>query len=177
MNLNFNLNQRERLAVGVAGVVVALFVMVQYLIAPVFEKRDELAGRLASKKAVIKDMAAMRMEYLSMKDRAASSRMRLTNRPPGFTLFSFMDQLAGETGLKDRIDYMKPSSAVREDSGMKISRVEMKLQEITLKDLTAYIFKVETSPNMLIIKRLSITRTGRETGLISAVLQVETFES
>ncbi len=72
---------------------------------------------------------------------------------------------------------MKPSTSVKEDSGLKISRVELKLQEVTLKDLTAYLFKVETSKNMVIVKRLSITKIGKDTGLVSAVLQVETFES
>jgi general secretion pathway protein M len=72
---------------------------------------------------------------------------------------------------------MKPSTSVKEDSGLKISRVELKLQEVTMKDLTAYLFKVETSENMVIVKRLSVTKTGKDTGLVSAVLQVETFES
>jgi len=101
----------------------------------------------------------------------------MDRRTANFTLFSFLDQLAGDSGLKDHIAYMKPSTTVNEDSGIKISRVELKLQEITLKDLTSYLFKVETSENMLILKRLSITKTGKNSSMISAVLQVETFES
>jgi len=72
---------------------------------------------------------------------------------------------------------MKPSTTVAEGSGLKISRVEMKLSEITMEDLTSYLFKVETSKNMVMVKRLSITKTGKLSGLIGAVLQVETMES
>ena len=46
-----------------------------------------------------------------------------------------------------------------------------------MKDLTSYLFEVETSQNMIIVKRLSITKIGKDTGLVSAVLQVETFET
>jgi len=175
--MNLNLNQREKIAISGAGVFLIVFIMVQWLIVPVFEKRDELKSRLESKKSILVDMKILRSEYLAMQGKVESSRQNLNNRQPGFTLFSFLDQLAGDTGLKDHIEYMKPSSAVKEDSGLKISRVELKLQEITLKDLTSYLFKVESSANMLIVKRLSITKTGKDSGLISAVLQVETFES
>jgi general secretion pathway protein M len=175
--MNINLNQREKIAISGAGAFLIIFIMVQWLIVPVFEKRDDLKTRLDSKKNILMDMKILRSDYLDMQQKAESSRQRLSNRQPGFTLFSFLDQLAGDTGLKDHIEYMKPSTAVKEDSGLKISRVELKLQEITVKDLTAYLFKVETSPNMLIVKRLSITRTGKDSGLVSAVLQVETFES
>ncbi|MEZ4567965.1 MAG: hypothetical protein R2860_13760 [Desulfobacterales bacterium] len=33
--------------------------------------------------------------------------------------------------MKDHIAYMKPSTSVKEDSGLKISRVELKLQDVT----------------------------------------------
>ncbi len=175
--MHLNLNQREKITISGAAVFLVIFIMVQWLIVPVFEKRDELKGRLDSKKNILMDMKSLRSEYLAMKSKADSSRENLNKRQPGFTLFSFLDQLAGDTGLKSHIEYMKPSTAVKEDSGLKISRVELKLQEITMKDLTSYLFKVETSENMLIVKRLSIIKTGKDSGLISAVLQVETFES
>ena len=79
--------------------------------------------------------------------------------------------------MKDHIAYMKPSTSVKEDSGLKISRVELKLQDVTMKDLTEYLFQVETSENMVIVRRLSVTKTGKDSGLVTAVLQVETFAS
>jgi general secretion pathway protein M len=99
------------------------------------------------------------------------------NRPESFTLFSFLDQLAGRTGIKAHVSYMKPSSTINEETGVSLSRVEMELQAISLKDLTKYLYHVETSENMVIVKRLSIARKGKSEGLIDAVLQVETVET
>lgn len=155
----------------------SVFFITQFIVFPVFEKRDTLREQVSSKQNILLDMKLLRSEYLDMKEKSETSQQGLRNRPANFTLFSFLDQLAGDTNLKDRIAYMKPSSTVKEDSGLKISRVELKLQEVTMKDLTAYLFKVETSNNMVMVKRLSITRTGKDSGLVSAVLQVETFES
>jgi len=177
MNLNLNLNQREKLAVSGAVLFLSVFFILQFIVFPVFEKRDTLLDQVTDKQDMILDMKLLRTEYLDMKEKLESSQQGLRNRPANFTLFSFLDQLAGDINLKDHIAYMKPSSTVKEDSGLKISKVELKLQEVTMKDLAAYLFKVETSNTMVMVKRLSITRTGKDSGLISAVLQVETFES
>ncbi|MBC2715528.1 MAG: type II secretion system protein M [Desulfobacteraceae bacterium] len=175
--MNLNLNKREKIAVTSAAVFLSLFIISQFIIVPVFEKRDDLRQQLIDKKDILLDMKILQSEYVTMKEKLESSRQGLKKRPGNFTLFSFLDRLAGDTGLKDHIAYMKPSTSVKEDSGLKISRVELKLQEVTIKDLTSYLFKVETTENMVIVKRLSIIKTGKNTGLVNAVLQVETFES
>lgn len=177
MKLNLNLNQREKLLVGGAALFLSVFFISQFVVFPVFAKRDTLRELVSSKQNMLLDMKLLRSEYLDMKEKSESSQQGLLNRPANFTLFSFLDQLAGDTNLKDHIAYMKPSSTLKEDSGLKISRVELKLQEVTMKDLTAYLFKVETSDNMVMVKRLSITKTGKDSGLVSAVIQAETFES
>jgi hypothetical protein len=55
--------------------------------------------------------------------------------------------------------------------------VEMKLQEINMNDLVSYLYGIENSENMVVVRRLSITKTGQGGGLLSAVIQVETIES
>ncbi len=175
--MKFNLNKREKVAVYAAGFFVSVFLFVQIIIAPVFNRRSQLADRLEAKTKLLFEMKSLQSEYVAMKNRAERSKQNLGKRPAGFTLFSFLDSLAGETGMKDSINYMKPSSVMNEDSGLRLSRVEMKLQGITLNDLTSFLYRVETSENMVVVRRLSITRTGQVDGLITAVLQVETVES
>jgi len=87
-----------------------------------------------------------------------------------------LDQLAGEAGIKDHIAYMKPSKSRPKNSPYNLSMVELKLQGISIKQLTPYLYMVETSKNMVFIRRISITKTGKE-GMIDAILQVETFEA
>jgi len=52
----------------------------------------------------------------------------------------------------------------------------MKLQSITLKQLTSYLHGVETSKNIVSIKRISIVKTGIKEGYVNVVLQIETVE-
>lgn len=173
------LNKRERIAVSAAIVVVLVFVVFQFIATPYREKQDRLARSLHAKTEALKEMKTLEAEYEALTEKARMSKVKFARRDRGFTLFSFLDRLASEAGVKDHITYMKPSRVDDKDSPYRISLVEMKLQDITMKQLTPYLHKVETSPNVIFIRRMSITRTGRDDaggGLIDAVLQVETYE-
>ncbi len=175
MNLN-RLNKRERYAVLVAAAVVFLFVIIQFVITPIMDRQARLQNRLRQKQTILGEMRSMKLEYEALKRENDRFKQNFSARPRGFTLFSFLDQLAGEAGVKDNIAYMKPSKSRPQNSPYPLSIVELKLEGISIKQLPPYLYKVETSKNMVFIRRISITKTGKE-GLIDAVLQVETFEA
>ena len=175
--MTINLNRREKIAVYGVGIFIAGFLLFQLIVVPVFEKRDELQQNLAAKRETLSEIKQLQVEYQALQQKITASRNQFDKRPANFTLFSFMDRLAGQTGIKQHVTYMKPSTTVNNEAGVTFSRVEMELQGISIKDLTQYLYNIETSENMVMVKRLSISRTGRENGLIDAVLQVETVEA
>jgi len=170
------ITRRERLALLVAGGVIAAFLLVQLIVIPAVEKHRLMNRQLEAQSRALQEMLGLQAEYLQLKSRTQRAQAELSNRRPGFTLFSFLDSLAGQTGLKDRIAYMKPSTNVQEGLPYKISVVETKLQGITMKQLTGFLYRVETSENSVRIRRLSISKEGNQQGTIDAVLLVETYE-
>jgi hypothetical protein len=52
----------------------------------------------------------------------------------------------------------------------------MKLDNVTLEQLTFYLHMVETSENMVSINRISISKAGKQESYLTAIFQVETFE-
>jgi len=170
------LTKRERVAIyGLSGVV-CLFIIIRFVVFPSIDKRDRLKRVLQVKAESLEEMIALKAEYNTLNQRANLSRMRLESRKKDFTLFSFLDRLTGVAGIKERVTYMKPSTSVQKDSPYKISQVEMKLQSLTLEQLTTYLHMIETSTNMVYVKRLSILKTGNQEGFIDAVIQVEAVE-
>ena len=171
-----NLNKRERYGVMVAAAVIGIFLIAVFIVEPFLSRTTNMKNSLRSKADMLIEMQRMQSEYNSLTQQARISKSRFQRRPKGFTLYSFMDRLAGESGIKDRISYMKPSKTVQKNSPYKISRVEMKLEAITLEQLTNYLYGVETSKNMVDIKKISISKKDKKQGLLTAVLQVETVE-
>ena len=172
-----NLNRREKLVIAAGAVFVVLFLFFQILVQPVFDKRNELRQRLESKQTALAEMSEMYRQYQSLQAVDRRQDGAGVRRPEGFTLFSFMDRVAGDTKVKEHITYMKPSSTLDEATGVKISYVELKLQDVTLEDLARYLFQVETSENKVRITRLSVSKGGEADALISVILQAEAVET
>ena len=170
------LNKRERYGIMVAAGVVGIFIIAIFIVQPLISKTDRLRKNLQNKALELEQMRQLQSEYASLTQTTKISKSKFLGRQKGFTLFSFLDRLAGDAGIKDRISYMKPSKKVQKNSPYKISRVEMKLQSITKAQLVPFLHRVETSRNQVTINRISISKTKKPEGYITVVLQVETIE-
>jgi len=171
-----NLNKRERYGVMLAAGVIGIFLFVIFIVEPFLSRTDKMKKNLQAKALMLEQMQNLQSEYAALTQSEKTSKSRFRRRPKGFKLYSFLDRLAGESGIKDRIIYMKPTKTVQKNSPYKISRVEMKLEAITLEQLSNYLYGVETSQNMVDIKKISISKKDKKQGLLTAVLQVETVE-
>jgi general secretion pathway protein M len=170
------LTKREKYSVYALSGAIFLFIVVQFVVFPSIDKRKRLKREVRVKTGVLREMIALKSDYGEIEKRTRASSTRFTSREKGFTLFSFLDKLTGEARIKEYVTYMKPSTTVQKNSPYKISQVEMKIQGLTLQQLTTYLYMVETSRNMVQVKRLSIVKAGKPEGFIDAVLQVETVE-
>jgi general secretion pathway protein M len=170
------LSRREKIIVAAGSGALLLFLLVQLAVVPVLERNARMRRAVASKTQVLADMHRLRSEYESIKSRVNQSEARFNRRDKGFTLFSFLDRLAGQVRVKERVSYMRPSKTEQKNSPFKLSRVEMKLEAVTLEQLAGFLHGVETSPNMVSVSKLSISRRDQKEGLLDAILQVDTME-
>ncbi len=172
---NLTLGRREKILVITAAVLVTLFVATQFVVGPLLDRRQRLRDSIASQQKNLAEILALRSEYERLRRQADQTRTRLMHREKGFTLFSFLEGLAGQTGLKESISYMKPAVKEHRKGGFRSASVEMKFKSITLKQLAEFLKRVETANKSIFIKRLSVTRQGKRQKRIDAVLLVETY--
>jgi len=170
------LNQREKVAIGIGIGFVGIFMIVKFLIFPFVDNRERLERSLATHTRNYEEIQQLRASYLAMQDRAAQSKIRFERRRRGFTLFSFLEELAAQVGIKDRITSMKPTSNKLKDSPYTQSLVDMKLNGISMEQMTQFLYRIETSQNMIHIRRLSLSKKEDKKDLLNVILQVETFE-
>jgi general secretion pathway protein M len=170
-----NLSKREKIAVTAAAVVIIVVALAQYVITPILNEHKLLKRNIRIKTQAVKEMRMLQTEYNNLARKTEQAKHRFANRKKDFRLFSFLEKLAGEAGVKSNITNMKPSTSTSTDASYTISKVEMKLQAVTLNQITAFLHKVETTGNMVVIRRLSLSRTGKKKPYIDAILQVETI--
>lgn len=174
--LNINLQRREKLAVAAAGIALAIFLFLELIVFPIINRGDDLRSQIKSKSQALEEMQSLKAEYESLSRFSKEMETGLRKRPRSFTLFSFIDKLAGTSGIKGNIAYMKPSTANLKNSPYALSIVEIKLTALTLEQLTAFLYGIENPANMVWIKRISISKGEKNESLLNSVLQVETFQ-
>ena len=108
-NLKKKLTRREQYAVYTAGCVVLGFLLLHFMIFPLMENRKRLDNSLAIKTRTLQEMQNLKSEYEALSGQSGLSGINLSQREKGFTLFSFLDKLSGQAGIKDHITYMKPA--------------------------------------------------------------------
>ena len=169
------LAKREKILVGIAGACVVTFVLFKLLVFPLLDSKERLARGIKTKQAALKEMTVLSAEYQSQQSGSRGVQQALSRRKKGFTLFSFLDEAAGSANVKKFIKYMKPS--VSPGTGdYKESTVEMKLESITLDQLTRYLYRIESPGDLVNIRRITISANKKEAGYLDAILQVFTFQ-
>jgi len=171
------INRREKYAVLFACVLIVVVGGYQFGISPILEKQNLLERQVAAKKEALRTVRNLRLEYEQLLNKDERLKKVYSQREKRFTLFAFLEKLAVKAGVDRSIDYMKPSSSMDKVSKIELSLVEMKLKGVNLSQLMSYLYLVETSKNVVFVKRLAVTRDGDKKGTISAVLHVETVKS
>ncbi len=170
------LNSREKLVIGMGLVTLAVIGFVYGGVLPLMESLERSVQQVAAMEREINEMQAYRSEYNQLQAENLRTATILKKRPADFSLFSYLDQLAGNAGIKSKIIYMKPSTVKDAEKKNNRSRVEIKLDEVTMEQISRFLYRIETSPNLISVPRLSIKQKQQESGFLETVLQVETLE-
>ena len=168
------LAKREKYFIAAAVTVIVVALVIELVVAPFWGRKERLQDNLAVKQNNLREMSALRQEYLALQQDSNTITQRLARRPKNFTLFSFLEQTAGEAGIKKNIKYMKPSDSTSKGP-FKESLVEMKLERITLGQMVGYLKLIESPDKLVSIKRISIQSNTKETNYLDAILQVLTI--
>jgi len=170
------LAKREKLFVQLAALAVGVFCLLQFGVFPLLAEHKNLKKGISLKEKSLAEMVRLSQEYAVLKQQSHTAENVIKRRPRGFTLFSFLEQAAGQAGVKRNIKYMKPSSS-KGEGGWKETMVEMKLDKISLKRLMDYLYRIELSKKAIQIKRCAVTENRGEKGTLDAILQVVTVEA
>jgi general secretion pathway protein M len=175
LNLPFSLQTREKIILMAGAVLLAIFLLLQLVVFPIMDHRSRLKALLASHNIALAEILVLKAEKEELARSSEYSETQLKKRQKGFNLFSFLESLAVRSGIR-QIESMKPSSANLKNSPYTLTRVDMKINGLTMEQLIPFLHHIETSNQIVWIKGISITRNEKNEGVINALLHVETIE-
>ena len=110
-----------------------------------------------------------------MRQRSEEIRRVIERRPPGFALLSYLEKRAADAGVKGNIRSMNLLPAV--STGVyEETTVEMKLDKLTMKQLTDFLYQAELAEEIVRIRRISIVKMKESPEYLSALIQVFTYQ-
>jgi general secretion pathway protein M len=167
-------DQKRNVIAGLALVAGAL--LVQFAVVPWFEARQRVAGAIAGSEKVIRELASLGAEYGVLRQRSEEIKKVVKRRPPEFALFSYLEKRAGDAGVKANIRAMNPLKSVPMEA-YEETAVEMKLDKLTMKQLTDFLYLVESREDLVRIRKMTIGKMKDSPEYLTAVFQVFTYQS
>lgn len=158
----YALSGREQIVVFLGGLAVAIFLLLELVFFPTQDRLNRLTGSTRIRERELVELKSITSHYKQiefLKTNGGSSR----GEP--FSLFSVLEKFATETGLMDKIEYMRPGS-MQLDPARDEKWVEIKLGKVTLKEFTDYLGKIQSFGRGVYIKRLSARKEGEYISLI-----------
>lgn len=174
--VNTRLAHRERIALYTGAAFLGLFLVLNLAVFPVLSSKEALERRVQTDRKQLQEMMALSAEYQAVKGDSGSMAQRLAARGSGFNLFSVLEGVATQAGLKDNIKYIKPSSSQLEGE-YTVSSVEMQFEQITMKQLFAYLHQIENPTYVIWVDRLFIRKHQKRSGHVDVTLQVSTLQT
>jgi general secretion pathway protein M len=168
------LSSKDKRTLAVGAAVLVVYLVVQFGIFPLMDKRKRLVRGIAAREKGIVEMREMQTRFHQFSRQSNTLEQQVGRRSRDFSLFSFLEAQAAKAEVKQNIAYMKPSDAVGE-GGLRQIMVEMKLKAVTLKQLVAFLELIESPENIVELKRISIQENKKEAATLDVIMQVITL--
>ena len=138
----------------------AIILLLETIIVPFFENKEHLERGISASEGQLRRLAELSENRVELSKASGDIDKILSNRERGFTLFSFLENIARSLKQVDRSS-MKPSDS-KGPGDYRESTVEIKLESITIDQLTDYLYRIEAPEELIFIKRISISDNKRE---------------
>jgi hypothetical protein len=164
----YSLKSRERWTVKLGALAVLCFFAIELILLPLGARTKRLESSIRIKERDLFELKTIVARYKRLPNPGA---MRGRGKEP-FSLFSTLEKEATKSGLMPKVEYMRPGG-LQLDSTRDEKWVEVKLNRITLKEMTAILYSLESAGKGVYIKRLSVRKDGEYLTLIFQPAVVE----
>jgi general secretion pathway protein M len=166
-------SQKYTLMAGLVFVVGAL--LVQFALFPYFDARQKVRSAISGSEKTLRELATLGTEYGVLRQRSEEIRRVIERRPPGFALFSYLEKRAGDAGVKTHIKSINPLKSMPAGA-YEEAAVEMRLEKLTMKQLTDFLYLVESREDLVRIRKMSVGKMKESPEYLTVLIQVFTYQ-
>ena len=170
--IKLDAKQRYIVAFGAAFVLMAL--VFEFAVFPLLDAKAKMKKSMAAQSRKLEDMIRLDAELTAQEARISQIKSTLTSRGGDFTLFAYLDKKAIAAGVKGSVRQMNSLQGAR-SSSFEETLMDLKLEKITLKQLTDFLYQVESPAELIRIKRITVTKMKESPDYISVQLLMASY--
>jgi len=164
--------QRYVALIGAAGVILVL--CLRFAVFPLIDAKAKMKKTIAVNSQKMDEVNRLDAEFALQNVKIAQIRQALASRPADFTLFSHLEKKAQAVHIKGSIKQMNSVPGLKTDA-FEESLVDLKLEKLTIKQLTDFLYQVESQAEMIKIKRITVSKMKESPEYISVQLLVASY--
>jgi len=171
--MNLNLDDRQKRILLIAGGVLAVLLFVWVIVLP----RLGIGGlddKIAKKESELREMVRLYKNFEQVK-RDFNRIDTQISRNRDLSLLSELSAIAEKLNIKQSIDSMVSKAKPKNDFYQE-EAVEMRMQKLTLEELTRLLYEIEQSPKVLRVRKLHAETRYDDASLLNVTLEVSTFK-
>ncbi len=169
------LTRRERwLAVGLA-VLITTWMLFTFTIRPAVERMKTLNRVIPESQRQLQQLRTKNAQYLALQARLDNYKNRAISKEKGVELPAFLESITKQSGLAEKIATMR-QEVLPLDSNYYEMVAELRLENLTLKQLVEFLLKIKTSEHLLRIKSLYAKKNVANPNLLDVMIQISTLK-
>jgi general secretion pathway protein M len=170
------LDERHRYLVAGAAIFVLIALILEIAIFPFREAKEKLTKAVQVNQKKLNEVIKLDAEFTSQEEAIAKIKRGMSARSADFTVFAYLEKKATQANVRGRIKQMNSSRGIQSAS-FEESIIDMKLDKITIKQLTDFLYFAESPADLVKIKKITISKMKESPEYLSAQIQISSFQT
>jgi general secretion pathway protein M len=170
-----NLDKKQRRLVTGGAIFVFIVLILEFGIFPFRDAQGKIRQAVQVNQKKLNEMIILDKEFVRQEVKTARVKKVLAARPGDFSLFSYLEKRAQQASVKGNIKNMS-SSRGAQTANYEESLIDMRLDKITIKQLTDFLYYAESPSDLIKIKRITVSKMKESPEYLSAQLQLASFQ-
>jgi len=157
------LQPRERVLVQVAGGLIALLFLYNFVYSPIVDLGSGLDQRIAERQRDLGQVQRLARSYTQLKHALAAAQHNTVPSSKDFSLFSVVESMLTKSVGRDKIASITPGTDEKLPGGLTKFSVQLKLNKVTLGQVVDALYGVRTLSVPVAVSNLRIERETQDT--------------
>ena len=168
------LAKREKLFVSAAGGILGIFLILELIVFPFFDKKDQLEKDTETIEKSIGDLDRIGTAGQDISEISGGLERALSTRKE--TLYAFVNGGATAIGLKKNNIARLDTKDGKEQGGYVEDILEVQLNAITTPQLTKFLYRIEKPEKYIFINSIRIRKNKKDEGYVDATVRVMSYK-